>query len=213
MIVWSLFENGYKQCGDTPIGTYVTAVPNFLNGLMNQKAQDAEDQGQDFDYPDAAQYIACMAYEINNNNYYLQFGCSDETSQAVTINIFDDNACTKPSSVDRSAIDEFDVSSVQVRHWSFSTSFVSFIGLASALNEFFYNIYSLHLSNAQCAFIGLIGMMINQKWMMDFTMNGKRTHHYVPFHGPIGKRVIQNVNILGWKRNSEKDLVHPIMSC
>lgn len=115
MIVWSLFENGYKQCGDTPIGTYVTTVPNFLNGLMNQKAQDVEDQGQDFDYPDVAQYIACIAYEINNQNYYLQFGCSDETSQVVAVNVFDDNACTKPSSVDRSALSDLDVSSIQVR--------------------------------------------------------------------------------------------------
>ena len=83
--------------------------------MMNQKAQDAEDQGQEFDYPEVAQYIACTAYEMNNKNYYLQFGCSDETSQAVTINIFDDNACTKPSSADRSALNDFDVSSLQVR--------------------------------------------------------------------------------------------------
>ena len=115
VIVWSIFENGYKQCGDTPIGTYVTTVPNFLNGYLNQKVQDAEDQGQDFEYPDVAQYIACTAFDINDKNYYLQFGCSDETSQAVAINIFDDNACTKPSSVDRSALADIDLSSVQVR--------------------------------------------------------------------------------------------------
>ena len=133
MIVWSLFENGYKQCGDTPIGTYVTSVPNFLNGIMNQKAQDAEDQGQDdFDYPDAAQYIACTAYAINNNNYYLQFGCSDETSQAVTINIFYDNACTKPASVDRSGIDAVDVSSIQV---STSIVLVVFIDFGFITND------------------------------------------------------------------------------
>lgn len=126
MIVWQLFENGYKQCTDTPIGTYVTTVPNFLNGYMNQKAQDAEDQGQDFDYPEIAQYIACTAYEINNKNYYLQFGCSDETTQAVIVNIFDDNACTKPSSLDRSAVADFDVSPIQVRAYSLSTWFECF---------------------------------------------------------------------------------------
>jgi hypothetical protein len=115
MIVWSLFEHGYKQCGDTPIGTYVTTVPNFINGYMNQKAQDAEDQGQDFEYPDVSQFIACTAYDINNQNYYLQFGCSDETSQAVAIRIFDDNACTKLSSVDSSVLAEIDVSTIQVR--------------------------------------------------------------------------------------------------
>ena len=126
MIVWQLFENGYKQCTDTPIGTYVTTVPNFLNGYMNQKAQDAEDQGQDFDNPEIAQYIACTAYEINNKNYYLQIGCSDETTQAVNVNIFDDNACTKPSSLDRSAVADFDVSPIQVRAYSLSTWFECF---------------------------------------------------------------------------------------
>ena len=126
MIVWQLFENGYKQCADTPIGSYVTSVPNFLNGYMNQKAQDADDQGQDYEYPEVVQYIACTAYEINKNNYYLQFGCSDETTQAVIVNIFDDNACTKPSSLDRSAVADLDVSPIQVRAYSLSTWFECF---------------------------------------------------------------------------------------
>jgi hypothetical protein len=115
VIVWSLFEHGYKQCSDTPIGTYVTAVPNFVQGYINQKAQDAYDQGQDFEYPDVSQFIPCTQYQINNNYYYLQFGCSDETTQAITIKIFDDAACTKRSEGDNSALDYFDISSVQVR--------------------------------------------------------------------------------------------------
>jgi hypothetical protein len=116
VIVWSLFQHGYKQCSDTPIGTYVTAVPNFMNGYINQKAQDAYDQGQEYEYPDVTQFIPCTQYQINDYNYYLQFGCSDETTQAITINIFEDNACSKRSSIDPSAIADFDLSSIQVRH-------------------------------------------------------------------------------------------------
>jgi hypothetical protein len=125
VIVWSIFENGYKQCADTPIGTYVTSVPNFLNGYLSQMAQDAQDQGQDYEYPDASQFISCTAYEIDNKYYYLQFGCSDETTQAVTINVFDDNACTKPSSVGSTSTDSIDISSLQVRSGSpfFALSF------------------------------------------------------------------------------------------
>ena len=73
------------------------------------------------------------------------------------------------------------------------------------------NNHSRHLSSVQCVYTGLIGTMINLMWMMDFTTNEKQILRYVPYLGPIGKRVIRNVSILVWKRNSEKDLVHPIM--
>jgi hypothetical protein len=115
VILFSVYEHGYKQCGDTALGTYVASVPNYLQGYLKQKAQDAEDQGQDYEWPDASQYAACIPYQINDNWYYFQLGCSDETNVAITVNAYEDDVCTKRSSLDSSDIPDIDVSTVQVR--------------------------------------------------------------------------------------------------
>jgi hypothetical protein len=130
-----MFENGYKQCTDTAIGTYVTTVPNFIQGYMNQKAQDAYDQGQEnYDYPDVTKFIACTEYPINDQIYYLQFGCSEETSQEVILNIYDDNACTTRSSIDPSTITtDYDLSSAQVNQFKRHYFFVTLSGACTML--------------------------------------------------------------------------------
>jgi hypothetical protein len=117
VILYSVFENGYKQCTDGALGTYVSAVPTFLQGYLSQKEQDAEDQGLDYDYPDATQYIACTAYQIDGKEYYFQLGCSGESNLAIEVKIYEDNACTKPSSLESSVATDIDVSAIQVR-WS-----------------------------------------------------------------------------------------------
>jgi hypothetical protein len=115
MILYSVFENGYKQCTDGALGTYVSAVPTFVQGYLSQKEQDAEDQGQDYEYPDAAQYIACTAYQINNKDYFFQLGCSGESNLAIEVKIYEDNACTQLSSLESSVATDIDVSAIQVR--------------------------------------------------------------------------------------------------
>jgi hypothetical protein len=114
MIVYSVYEHGYKQCTDSAIGTYISSVSNFMQGYMNQKDQDAEDQGQDFERPDASQYIYCTAYQADNKMYYLQLGCSEDSNQAITIRVYEDSTCTKLSSDD--PVSDMDVSTIQVRH-------------------------------------------------------------------------------------------------
>jgi hypothetical protein len=113
VIVFSVFEHGYKQCSDDPMGTYITPVATFLNGYLQQFAQEEYDQGLD-DYvtPDAAQYTDCVAQEVSGRYLYFQVGCSDGTSQSLSINIYTDNTCTTrflEDGYDDSAVDASEI--------------------------------------------------------------------------------------------------------
>jgi hypothetical protein len=106
VIVFSVFEHGYKQCSDDPMGTYITPVATFLNGYLQQFAQEEYDQGLD-DYvtPDAAQYTDCVAQEVSGRY-------SDGTSQSLSINIYTDNTCTTrflEDGYDDSAVDASEI--------------------------------------------------------------------------------------------------------
>jgi hypothetical protein len=116
VIIFSIYENGYKQCSDTALGTYVTPVPSFMQGYLNQKAQDTEDQGMEFEWPSAAQYAYCTPFMSNQVYYYFQLGCSDSSNQEIAVNIYDDNTCTKRSAVEGLDDANIDVSAIQVRH-------------------------------------------------------------------------------------------------
>jgi hypothetical protein len=70
----------------------------------------------DYVYPDAAQYVSCIPYETNRGYYYMQLGCADSTTQAIAVNIYQDNQCTKRSVVDGYDDANIDVSAIQVRH-------------------------------------------------------------------------------------------------
>ena len=115
MIVFSVHEHGYqKQCGDEPVGTYITPVPYFMEGYLNEMEQEMEEQGYDYEQPDVAQYLQCTAFVINNQQFYFQVGCADDTSQAIAVNIYEDNACTVRSIVDGYDDTNIDVSAIQV---------------------------------------------------------------------------------------------------
>lgn len=104
VIVFSVFENGAHHCTDTPVGTYITPVQHYLQGVLDQKQQDMEDQGyEDYELAEVSQYVACTPMEIQNNMYYFQVGCADDSHQALAVNIYQDNTCTT-----RSAVDGFD---------------------------------------------------------------------------------------------------------
>ena len=100
VIVFSVHEHGYKQCSDEPVGTYITPVPNFLEGYLKYYLQIQQDKGyEDYELPEAADYTYCTRTVSSNTEYYLQMGCSDATSQALAVNIYSDNTCTTRSSV------------------------------------------------------------------------------------------------------------------
>jgi len=115
VIVFSVFDHAYKQCSDDAIGTYIAPVPQFLDGYMEQYEQTQYDQGyDDYQIPDAAAYTSCTQQEINGVNYYFQVGCSDGTSQALAINIYEDNTCTTRSVVDGYDDSNVDTSGIQI---------------------------------------------------------------------------------------------------
>jgi hypothetical protein len=119
MIVFSVHEQGYKQCTNEPIGTYITPVPNFLQGYLQYYMQIQEDKGyEDYELPDAANYAYCTRTVIQNEEYWLQIGCTDGTSQSISVNIYKDNTCTTRSVVDGYDDANIDVSEIQVSQMS-----------------------------------------------------------------------------------------------
>lgn len=117
VIVFSVHEQGYKQCTDDPVGTYVTPVPNFLQGYLQYYLQIQSDKGyDDFELPDAAKYAYCQRIVIQNQEYWLQMGCTDGDHQSISVNMYTDNTCTTRSTVGEGFDDaNIDVSAIQVR--------------------------------------------------------------------------------------------------
>lgn len=123
-----MFANGYNHCTDSPIGTYIASVPQFVQGYLSQKEQDTEDQGYEWASPDVAQYAYCTPYEIENKMYYMQLGCADVSVEKLVVNIYEDSSCTKRSKVDGYDDSNIDVSEIQVRFLELSSvSFYNFL--------------------------------------------------------------------------------------
>ena len=98
------------------MGTYIAPVPDFLTGYLKQYAQSEYDQGyDDWVWPDSAQYTDCVQQSVSGKNYWFQIGCTDGTSQSLSVNIYNDNTCTTRSFVDGMDDSAIDVSDIQVR--------------------------------------------------------------------------------------------------
>mmetsp|Transcript_9552 Transcript_9552/g.20653 ORF Transcript_9552/g.20653 Transcript_9552/m.20653 type:complete len:410 (+) Transcript_9552:186-1415(+) len=115
VIVFSVHEQYYKQCQDTPIGTYITPVPNFLQGYLQYYMQIQEDKGyDDYQLPDVADYAYCTRVVIQNQEQWLKIGCSDSNALSIAVNIYDDNTCTIKSTVEGYDDANIDVSEIQL---------------------------------------------------------------------------------------------------
>lgn len=115
MVVFSVFEHGYKQCSDDPMGTYITPTPNFVSAYLDQVEVNELDKGND-DYvtPDTAAYTSCTQTVIQNTEYWVQIGCDDTDSQKLAVNIYSDNTCETRSLVDGYDDANIDVSDLQL---------------------------------------------------------------------------------------------------
>lgn len=116
VIVFSVHEEYYKQCQDDPIGTYITPVPNFLQGYLQYYMQIQEDKGyDDYQLPEVADYAYCTRVVIQNEERWLQIGCADDNSLSIAVNIYDDNTCTTRSTIEGGYDDaNIDVSEIQM---------------------------------------------------------------------------------------------------
>jgi hypothetical protein len=116
VIVFSVYEHGYKQCSDEPMGTYISPVPNFVEGYLGYHMQSMQDKGyDDYETPDVAQYTECTRIVIQNEEYWLRLGCADGNTQSLSVNIYSDNTCTQKSEVDGYDDSNIDASGISVR--------------------------------------------------------------------------------------------------
>lgn len=155
VIVFSVHEQGYKQCSDEPVGTYITPVPNFLEGYLKYYLQIQQDKGyDDYELPDAANYAYCTRTVKNGNEYWVQVGCADDSSQSLAVNIYSDNTCTTRSSVDGYDDSNIDVSEIQVGFCA-ESGFEWKAGLlASPLHTYLSYFHSHRLRSAKPASCG-----------------------------------------------------------
>mmetsp|Transcript_17080 Transcript_17080/g.42669 ORF Transcript_17080/g.42669 Transcript_17080/m.42669 type:complete len:443 (-) Transcript_17080:617-1945(-) len=116
VIVFSVHEEYYKQCQDSPIGTYITPVPNFLQGYLQYYMQIQEDKGnEDYELPEVADYAYCTRVVIQNQERWLQIGCADDSALSIAVNIYDDNTCTQRSTIEGGYDDaNIDISEIQL---------------------------------------------------------------------------------------------------
>lgn len=113
VIVFSMYDQKYQQCSDKAMGTYVTPVPTFIDAYLAQLSQQAEDMGDEFEAPEAAQYVECYPTNVNNELVYLQIGCSDVTSKEIAVNIYSDATCETSYAIDGYDDANIDVSELQ----------------------------------------------------------------------------------------------------
>jgi len=115
VIMFSVFEDGYKQCSDQPSGTYITPVPYFVDAYLDQVALIEEDKGnEDYERPESSMYTACIQTKIQNNMYYVQVGCSDLDTQQLSVNIYEENTCETKSTIEGMDDANIDISDIEI---------------------------------------------------------------------------------------------------
>jgi len=113
-IIYQMHLNGYKQCGDSPTGTYITPVSTFVSAYIDQLSLESSDQGiDDYVYPGALDYSYCTNMQVNGVDYYLKMGCNESDTQQIALNLFSDDTCeTRISS--ESSSNDIDISGIDV---------------------------------------------------------------------------------------------------
>lgn len=96
-IMYAMYEKSSNHCQDSPLGTFVTPVPTFVDAYLEQTADNYADAGQEYEYPYAVNYLECSEKLVDGESYYLQLGCSDDDSSSLAVNIYSDAQCTEPS--------------------------------------------------------------------------------------------------------------------
>ncbi len=164
----------------------MTPVPNFMEGYLKYYMQIQEDKGNDgYELPDAANYAYCTRTVKNNQEYWIQLGCSDATSQAIAVNIYSDNTCTTRSSVGGSDDANVDVSGIQVSYFQKSHR----TGLRFSFSYLFC--LSLLLDIVKHVSCGSIKAMT--QWMTCTTKTVRPRLHSARPPGTTRQRVVTNV--------------------
>jgi len=115
VIVFSVFDEGYMKCSDSPEGTFTNTVPEFVGAYYDQMEYNAADMGDDAYAGPEQDYLQCTAYETNAGVYYVRLGCTDNDSQSLSVNIYKDNTCTELDTINGfDDAENIDVSDLQL---------------------------------------------------------------------------------------------------
>jgi len=118
VIVFSMFDSSFNQCSGTPDESLYVDVQTFTSAYLSQLELMAEDTGDDWYAPSAAQYVDCLQYDINGVTFYMQLACSsnEDSGNGISVNIYTDNTCSNEySSKDGDGVEaNFDVSDFQI---------------------------------------------------------------------------------------------------
>jgi len=195
VVVFSVYDKAYNHCQDEPVGTYVTPVTYYVNGLVNQEIQDMQDQGYNYYIPDVAQYVYCTAFEIQNQVFFFQLGCADDSTQKLAVNIYEDNECTKRSkNADGYDDSNLDVSALGVRV-RVVTSTSIFYSKRLLINNLYLIPDSSFLTSVRLVSTGLIWM---NRLMINTSKRIKLKHLCARLCGAINKIVLENVGAQVW---------------
>ena len=87
-----------------------------MKGYLEYYEQIQEDKGNDgYELPDVANYAYCTRIVIQNQEYWVQLGCSDDSVLSIAVNIYSDNTCTTRSKIEGGYDDaNIDVSEIQL---------------------------------------------------------------------------------------------------
>ena len=116
VVVFSVFENGYKQCSNSPLGTYYVPVQYFLQAYLQQVEANQIDMGnEDYELPAESVYSECTYKAVNGVDYYVMAGCDDTDRHQLAVNIYSDNTCETPSK-NAAGMDDanIDISDIQI---------------------------------------------------------------------------------------------------
>jgi len=93
VIAFDLFGKGHKQCTKKQEGTYLMDTGQFAKAYVAQKQVDYSLAGNDYDTPEALDYMECTAVEYNDIYYYAKLGCS--TVGGLKVISYTDEYCTQ----------------------------------------------------------------------------------------------------------------------
>lgn len=78
VVYFDLYGKGHNQCRKKKDGTYLMDAGKFAKAYVAQKQVDSKLAGNDYDAPEALDYLECTAVEYNDAYYYAKLGCSNQ---------------------------------------------------------------------------------------------------------------------------------------
>ena len=91
VIVFSTYSNGSNDCSGRPDDTFTVPVITYMESYLEQLALEG---GYNYQTPDSAQYLECIALE--EGSYYAQLGCDEGNKQKLAVKLYSDYGCSIP---------------------------------------------------------------------------------------------------------------------